>query len=536
MREALFSQDGWGCQHVNQDTNWDVPGSPEPPGGKNEASGGPPMWKPSINNGTDLWEANLRNGGQPPPQKVQTTPWGHTPTTNLGGTWGEDDDGTDTSNVWTAAPSNPAGPQWGQAAAGGIWPPSGATNVASQKKETEWGNSIAGASGWGDMRPAPIDIRSVDPRDLRTPSGDPRDMRMIDPRETIRDMRGDPRGISGRLNGTSEMWGQHHAITHGQIPINKMVGPAAAAAVAAVATPGNNAQWGSAQPVTGPKDITMASKPTGWEEPSPPPQRRNISNYDDSTSLWGQQSRVPGGSHWKDMPDISRNHLMRGAIGNQAGAGGAGAGNTAPIPQGRLGPNAQIKPDNNMWGHSGAGNRNNGSWDEQQHSGASWDDKTPAMGNLSSGVGWNDSSASPAWNKNQTKLGAAGQVWPENDLSSDWGAGAHGLSKQQGKMGVATTELIRNSKQYRMLVEMGYKKDEIEPTLRATNLNIDEAVDILSSRNNAIETSWRRHEEPNVTAFEHSNAFPGRFPSAAPQPAMPFPPVRHNYSKIRHLV
>lgn len=24
MREALFSQDGWGCQHVNQDTNWDV--------------------------------------------------------------------------------------------------------------------------------------------------------------------------------------------------------------------------------------------------------------------------------------------------------------------------------------------------------------------------------------------------------------------------------------------------------------------------------------------------------------------------------
>lgn len=30
MREALFSQDGWGCQHVNQDTNWDVPGSPEP--------------------------------------------------------------------------------------------------------------------------------------------------------------------------------------------------------------------------------------------------------------------------------------------------------------------------------------------------------------------------------------------------------------------------------------------------------------------------------------------------------------------------
>lgn len=35
LREALFSQDGWGCQHVNQDTNWDVPGSPEPMGAGN---------------------------------------------------------------------------------------------------------------------------------------------------------------------------------------------------------------------------------------------------------------------------------------------------------------------------------------------------------------------------------------------------------------------------------------------------------------------------------------------------------------------
>lgn len=99
MREALFSQDGWGCQHVNQDTNWEVPSSPEP---TNKDQSGPPLWKPTINNGTDLWETNLRNGGQPPPtQSVQKTPWGHTPSSNLGGTWGEDDDGNDTSNVWT---------------------------------------------------------------------------------------------------------------------------------------------------------------------------------------------------------------------------------------------------------------------------------------------------------------------------------------------------------------------------------------------------------------------------------------------------
>lgn len=38
------------------------------------------------------------------------------------------------------------------------------------------------------------------------------------------------------------------------------------------------------------------TKPSGWEEPSPPAQRRNIPNYDDGTSLWGnpsqQQNRI----------------------------------------------------------------------------------------------------------------------------------------------------------------------------------------------------------------------------------------------------
>lgn len=102
-----FESDGWGCQHVNQDTNWDVPGSPEPMAGGNivksdptqsvaaaGAAAVPSTWKQNMNNGTELWEANLRNGGQPPAPTVQK-PWGHTPSTNLGGTWGEDDDGAD---------------------------------------------------------------------------------------------------------------------------------------------------------------------------------------------------------------------------------------------------------------------------------------------------------------------------------------------------------------------------------------------------------------------------------------------------------
>lgn len=79
------------------------------------------MWKPPVNNGTDLWEANLRNGGQPPPQQQAKTPWGHTPSTNIGGTWGEDDDSADSSNMWTGAPgaNQPNTAQWPGPASGG---------------------------------------------------------------------------------------------------------------------------------------------------------------------------------------------------------------------------------------------------------------------------------------------------------------------------------------------------------------------------------------------------------------------------------
>lgn len=87
--------------------------------------------KPRIPVGTDLWEANLRNGGQPPPA-VAKTPWGHTPTSNIGGTWGEDDDpAVDAGNVWTGVPSQGGGPggggppppQWAAAQnQGGMWP------------------------------------------------------------------------------------------------------------------------------------------------------------------------------------------------------------------------------------------------------------------------------------------------------------------------------------------------------------------------------------------------------------------------------
>lgn len=57
---------------------------------------------------------------------------------------------------------------------------------------------------------------------------------------------------------------------------------------------GAEAFWGQAGPQAGAHHMHHQGKmpvgpgnSAGWEEPSPPSQRRNMPNYDDGTSLWG---------------------------------------------------------------------------------------------------------------------------------------------------------------------------------------------------------------------------------------------------------
>ncbi|XP_050346253.1 protein Gawky isoform X2 [Nymphalis io] len=414
MREALFSQDGWGGQHVNQDTNWDVPGSPEP-GAKVEpaAAGAQPAWKPNVNNGaflgTDLWEANLRNGGQPPPQPATKTPWGHTPTTNIGGTWGEDDDAADSANVWTGAPPPqqwPAGP------------PQHSQQWAVPKKD-DW-------NAWGEPH------RSSDPRldPHRTP--DPR-QQPSDPRH---DLRG---GISGRLNG--DMWNQHHQHPGGP---NKMM------------PSGGVNQWGA----QGPKETIKSS---GWEEPSPPAARRAGTGFDDGTSLWAQRG----------MGGMSR-----------------GAPQGAPPPQ-RIAP-APTKPDA-VWGvHS----QRNGSW-EDSHGAAAWGERDVS--------GWPDVTGPALWPVPKPKPSGPAAAWPDD--IGEWGGPKPPQSGALGKQ--LPKEMVWNSKQFRYLVEMGYKKEEAEAALRSRDMNTEEALEMLTASRG---DGWRRDEH-----FHH-----GPF---QPQPTVPVSPA-----------
>merc|ERR1719308_681472 len=83
VREALFSQDGWGCQHVKQDTSWDVGANQAEQ--SNTAAPAPAkadsmQWQAPAgtgrNDGTDLWKSTL--SGVPQPIKPQpATPWGN---------------------------------------------------------------------------------------------------------------------------------------------------------------------------------------------------------------------------------------------------------------------------------------------------------------------------------------------------------------------------------------------------------------------------------------------------------------------------
>ncbi|XP_055545594.1 protein Gawky-like isoform X1 [Wyeomyia smithii] len=520
MREALFSQDGWGYQHVNQDTNWEVPGSPEPGkmdtpnnnnatggaagGGQGQGQGGAggggapnpaaSGWKPcNQNNGTELWEANLRNGGAPPPpQPVQKAPWG--PSTNIGGTWGEDDDSVEAS-VWNgsaAGANQPAAapPAWGQNNPA-MWPPGTAAgpNPVAVKKESDWsgviGNSTGAAvnvppavAGWenrGGTAPAV---------NLSGPIG------QSVPVEATREIRGDPRGISGRLNGNVGMWDQPNV--QNLSAATKIVQGTLPAAVAGV-----NSQWNAQVP---------NKLPSSWDDPSSPMNTRPTLE-ENSGTIWNQGTlsrQNSNVSNWKDIPDnIIRNPIPRAPL-----AGGANLPlGPATRGVGLRGINSGIKTDNSLWGQN-QGLPLNSSWDECSASGG-WDDKS-----MSNNAPWNDFGQNTMWNKGKQTGG-----WPDpNDLIAGGSGADWTMNKPPNKMSPA--EFIRSSKHYRMLCENGFKKEDVEYALRNTNMNFEESLDILQ-RHSAVGGlgDWRRPDEHPGTAFEAQ--FSSRFP-AGPGTGMPF--------------
>lgn len=505
MREALFSQDGWGCQHVNQDTQWDVPVSPEP---VNKDA------RININNGTELWETNLRNGGQPTQQPTQKTPWG--PSSNIGGTWGVDDDSnTETGSVWTGAaaagtvPPVSGQPGWNQNN-NSMWPPNVAN--APPKKEPEWTGNVGATPGnnWenrGTAAPPPphipapqIEMNNVDMRSMRPPGA-------IEP---SREFRGDPRGISGRLNGSSGMWDQHPMPN---APLNKMPPQA----------PMLNATGGNQWPVGGggPQNIPPAKPQTGWDEASPPASRRNMANMDDGTAMWGAPSNPTRPNGPEAMVRNTRNPI---------------GGNSGPIGPGGLGgprlggPGNQMKSDN-MWGHGGPGNVRNQSWDDGN--GPNWEEKGPGpLGGGGNGPAWNDGPGNPSTWNNKKPIVGGNNVWPETSdlIGGDWSTGL-GASKPNKHN---PQDIIRSSKQFRILYDMGFKKEDVEQALRTANMSLEEAMEMLQRNNGNNMLDWRRHDD-HPGGFEPPFAG-GRYPGGGTGPSLQFPQVSLHYFIIGYKI
>lgn len=398
MREALFSQDGWSCQNVNQDTNWEVPGSPEPgkadnnappggAGGGNGPNASATGWKPcNTNNGTELWEANLRNGGAPqaPQQPVQKAPWG--PASNIGGTWGEDDDSSE-ANVWnggaSANPQTAAPPSWGQNNPA-MWPPGNASgpNPAAVKKENDWGGTGVIGGNAGANPTVPPAVSGWDGRGGAAPSVNiPGPIGQNTPMDTTRDIRGDPRGISGRLNGNVAMWDQPNVPN---LPAAAKIAQGPLPTVAG----GSGNQWNAPIP---------NKMPGAWDDATSSLNTRPTLD-DGPGALWNQgplSRQNSNASNWKDMSDnVSRNSVSRNPAGNMLMGGG-------PVARGmRLGGiNPGMKPDSTMWGQS-PGLPLNGSWDD-----GGWEDKAALGG---SGP-WNDFGQNNLWNKGKQQ----GSGWPD---------------------------------------------------------------------------------------------------------------------------
>ena len=311
-------------------------------------------------------------------------------------------------------------------------------------------------------------------------------------------LRGDPRGISGRLNGAAagSMWG---AGVPDQRSMSAGAGGGAVLPGAVSAVGGGQQQW------SGNGNAGPAKLPTGgWDDGRP-------SALDDAP--WGQGNAVGAGgpgalarqnsSGWKDVSDV----MMRPGAGapgggpmqqrNQQQGGGAGPFGPVPIPSGAgSGVRGSLGKDG-MWGGQVQGMVRNGSWEDSVTGGGWGDEKGGGSWNIDLG-----SNGGAGWNKTPVTPKSAGIGWPDpNDLTGpgmDWGGlggkpSVGGANKPPAALN-NPLEYIRASKEYRLLCEMGHKKEDVEFALRTTSMNIDEAMELLRHGASVagLSSGWRR--------------------------------------------
>ena len=116
--------------------------------------------------------------------------------------------------------------------------------------------------------------------------------------------------------------------------------------------------------------------------------------------------------------------------------------------------------------------------------GSGWGDPADNM-KPRDGLGWGDNS--PGWggaptrprNPGAIQRGSPGWGDPEPPIGGDnsgWGP-----KPPAGPKKMATSDVIWSSKQFRILCDMGISNSDAESALRQTNLNLEDALELLSS-------------------------------------------------------
>lgn len=321
---------------MNQETVWDVLDPPESTVSSSSSASpstkdnGTAVWRANVNNGTEIWETNVRSGGKG--QSGATVsgasgsqqPWGANPTSNIGGTWGEEEDA---SNMWTGVPQGNSTVGNGNNNGGGslvssvsMGNPGLSGNVVASSSST-WGSNNGGGNGSNE-------------KVWVAPSKEKHHW-----------------GTNGAVSGTvgSSGWGD--------APVGTPTANGIDDGTSAWSSSSNN-KMNVPRPALPLKDI----RPSGWEEPSPPMSRRGLTAVDDGTAVWGNPHNQTKVCRWKDMPSTS---TKNGTVGH--GSQGPLSSSQPSTPtQGQVPPTASgvlrippstptsVKPDAgiNVWNKS----------------------------------------------------------------------------------------------------------------------------------------------------------------------------------------
>ncbi|XP_054719773.1 protein Gawky-like [Uloborus diversus] len=425
---AAFSE-GWGQRGINQDTSWDVPSSPHC--SPKEGS----TWTSSTSTGTEIWENNIRHHIKSSSAKAPTQmrePWGHTPSTHIGGTWGEEED---TTNLWTGVPQA-SGATWGGESNSSVW---GSSNPVEKQNWGNQNNSI-NPPNWGGEPPA-LQI-GLPHLPLTNEDKNIDDMGVPDLPDLYYDSSAKP----------TRTFGNWSPVAGG----NKKI------------------------------------PPSGWEETAPPVAPCPTGggggggpNYDDGTAVWGNPVHQGKVSHWKEMPAKNIPNCVM-PPGNMCQSGNPCTPHAGPgmirLPQ----AGSNMNKNDNTWLKNQSLNRGGHSWSDappphRDPSGRRiWDDiHNPLQDKNVPGTPNTPNSAFGNWGDPGHPMGAfwgaktknSSCNWADGQVdTSSWG----GPLKQGGKP--LTKDLIWASKQFRLLAEMNFKKDDIENALRRNNMNFNDAM------------------------------------------------------------